>query len=301
MTTAQAPAAAPFGWAQRVRLPRRRPDAINVMLYVWSIAVLVFLLAPIVTVVIFAFNQGEGGRQTAQFTHFTTQWFGAAWDTASLRGSMWVSLRVAVPTAFISTILGTAAGLAVVRHPWKVVRRTLEGLMYFLLVVPEIVLAVSLLIFYTRAHVTLGYLTLIAGHSPFPVAVVALIVRSRVVALDENLESAASDLGARGWARLRDIVLPQLGPAMIAGLILAFTFSFDDLLISELLSTPTVSTLPVYIYGSAARGEVDPTIYAIATLMLGVTLIGFALVGLVVRFSGRRNGGSVSLADAVGG
>jgi ABC-type spermidine/putrescine transport system permease subunit II len=278
----------------------RKFDAINVGLSCWTGLVLVFLLAPIVTVVLFAFNQGELGKQTATFTGFTTKWFSIAWNTASLRSGLWTSLRVAAPLAVIAATLGTAAGIAVVRHPSKPVRRVLEALMYFLLVVPEIVLAVSLLIFYTRSHFDLGYLTLIAGHSPFPIAVVALIVRSRVVALDGNLEDAASDLGARSWVRLRDIVLPQLLPAVLAGLIMSFTFSFDDLIISELLSTPTVSTLPVYIYGSAARNEVAPSIYAIATLMLAVTLIGFLLVGLVFRFAGRRSGASVSLTDAVG-
>jgi ABC-type spermidine/putrescine transport system permease subunit II len=289
------------GFSTRSRRVLRKINPINLGLYFWTALMLVFLLAPIVTVVIFAFNEGELGKQTATFTGFTTKWFAAAWDTTSLRSGMWVSLKVAIPTAVIAAVLGTAAGIAVVRHPWKPVRRVLEALMYFLLVVPEIVLAVSLLIFYTRSNFVLGYMTLIAGHSPFPIAVVALIVRSRVVALDGNLEDAAADLGARSWVRLRDIILPQLMPAVVAGLIMSFTFSFDDLIISELLSTPTVSTLPVYIYGSAARNEVAPAIYAIATLMLVVTLIGFALVGLVFRFTGRRGGGDISLTGAVAG
>ncbi len=171
--------------------------------------------------------------------------------------------------------------------------------MYYLLVVPEIVLGISLLIFYTRSHFTLGYFTLIAGHSPFPMAVVALIVRSRVVALDASLEDAAADLGARSWVRLRDVVLPQLMPAVVTGLIMAFTFSFDDLIISEMLVTPSVSTLPVYIYGETHAG-VTPGIYAIATVMLVVTLIGFLLVGVAYRFFGRGGRQNASLADAVG-
>jgi ABC-type spermidine/putrescine transport system permease subunit II len=277
----------------------RRVDGINIGLYLWSALMLVFLLAPIITVVVFAFNQGSLGKQTGQFTGFTTKWFSSAWHDASLRSSLEVSLKVAVPTAFISVVLGTAAGLAVVRHPWKPVRRLLEGLMYYLLVVPEIVLGISLLIFYTRSHFTLGYFTLIAGHSPFPLAVVALIVRSRVVALDASLEDAAADLGARPWVRLRDVVLPQLMPAVVTGLIMAFTFSFDDLIISEMLVTPSVSTLPVYIYGETHSG-VTPGIYAIATVMLVVTLVGFLLVGLVYRFSGRSSGETAPLVGAVG-
>lgn len=284
----------------RARRLWRRFDGINLALRLWTALVFVFLLAPIVTVVLFAFNRGVLGKQTATFTGFTTKWFSAAWTDPTLRHSLTVSLKVAVPMALISVVLGTAAGLAVVRHPWKPVRLTLEALMYYLLVVPEIVLAISLLIFFTRAHFTLGYLTLIAGHSPFPIAVVALIVRSRVVALDATLEDAAADLGARSWKSLRDIVLPQLLPAMITGLIMSFTFSFDDLIISEMLVTSTVSTLPVYIFGETHAG-VTPNVYAIATLMLAVTLIGFMLVGLVYRYFGRHGRGGVTLADTVAG
>jgi ABC-type spermidine/putrescine transport system permease subunit II len=277
-----------------------RIDWIDSGLWIATACVFVFLLAPIVTVVVFAFNDGELGKQTASFTGFTTRWFSAAWNDPTLRHSLLVSLKVAVPTAFISVIIGTAAGLAVVRHPWKPVRFTLEALMYYLLVVPEIVLGISLLIYFTRTNFTLGYFTLIAGHSTFPIAVVALIVRSRVVALDSTIEDAAADLGARTWRSLLDVVLPQLAPAMITGLIMAFTFSFDDLIVSEMLVTPTVSTLPVYIFGETHSG-VTPNVYAIATVMLVITLTGFALVGVVYRIFGRSGRADVSLTNTVAG
>lgn len=287
-----------------LRTARRRLDVIDLGLRLWALLIYVFLLAPIVTVVVFAFNRGVLGKQSARFTGFTTHWFSAAWNDPTLRHSLTVSLKVAVPMAVISVILGTTAGIAIVRHRWGPVRVTLELLMYYLLVVPEIVLAVSLLIFFTRAHFSLGYMTLTAGHSPFPIAVVALIVRSRVVALDRALEDAAADLGARSWNTLRDVIVPQLLPAMVAGLILSFTFSFDDLVISELLATPTVSTLPVYIFGETHAG-VTPNVYAIATLMLGVTLVGFTLLGIVYRLFGRwagsGSGTSRALVGAVSG
>lgn len=289
------------GLRRRSRSVLRRIDLIDAGLWTLTACVFLFLLAPIITVVVFAFNDGELGKQTATFTGFTTRWFSQAWTDPTLRHSLSVSLKVAVPTALIAVIVGTTAGLAVVRHPWKPVRVTLEALMYYLLVVPEIVLAISLLIFFTRANFTLGYVTLIAGHSVFPIAVVALIVRSRVVALDATLEDAAADLGARGWRSLLDVVLPQLLPAMITGLIMAFTFSFDDLLVSELLATPTVSTLPVYIFGETHSG-ITPNVYAIATLMLGVTLIGFVLVGVAARLFARGRGGDgLSLTKTVAG
>lgn len=285
---------------QKLRKRLRRIDWIDSGLWLATICVFIFLLAPIITVVVFAFNDGELGKQTSSFTGFTTRWFSAAWNDPTIRHSLLVSLKVAVPTAFISVIIGTAAGLAVVRHPWKPVRFTLEALMYYLLVVPEIVLGISLLVYFTRTNYSLGYFTLIAGHSTFPIAVVALIVRSRVVALDPTIEDAAADLGARTWRSLLDVVLPQLAPAMITGLIMAFTFSFDDLIVSEMLATPTVSTLPVYIFGETHAG-ITPNVYAIATVMLAVTLTGFALVGLVYKIFGRASGGDVSLTNTVAG
>lgn len=297
-TAPAARARRPFADALRAAL--RRLDAINLALRLWALLIYIFLLAPIATVVVFAFNQGVLGKQSARFTGFTTRWFSVAWNDPTLRHSLAVSLKVAIPMAVISVILGTAAGIAMVRHPWKPVRMTLELLMYYLLVVPEIVLAVSLLIFFTHAHFSLGYMTLTAGHSPFPIAVVALIIRSRVVALDGALEDAAADLGARSWKALRDVILPQLLPAMVAGLILSFTFSFDDLVISELLATPTVSTLPVYIFGETHAG-VTPNVYAIATLMLGVTLVGFTLLGIAYRSFGRRSGSSSVTTGALVG
>jgi ABC-type spermidine/putrescine transport system permease subunit II len=279
------------GHISRLRASRlsRRFNAIDTGLWLITICVFIFLLAPIVTVVIFAFNKGELGKQTSTFTGFTTHWFSAVWADPTLHHSLAVSLKVAVPMALISVIVGTTAGLAVVRHPWKPMRLMLEALMYYLLVVPEIVLGISLLIFFTRSNFTLGYMTLIAGHSPFPIAVVALIVRSRVVALDATLEDAAADLGARSWRSLLDVVLPQLLPAI-----------FDDLIISEMLATPTVSTLPVYIFGETHSG-VAPNVYAIATMMLAVTLIGFALVGIVSRIFARAGAQDVSLSSAAAG
>jgi ABC-type spermidine/putrescine transport system permease subunit II len=260
----------------------------------------IFLLAPIVTTVLFAFNKGVLGKQSARFTGFTTQWFSAAWQDPTLKHSLFVSLKVALVVAVISVVLGTATGLAVVRHRWRPMRVSLELLVYYLLVVPEIVLGLSLLIFYSRANVTLGYLPLIAGHSPFPIAVVTIIIRSRVVALERSLEDAAADLGAPSWATLRDVILPQLRPAMIAGLIMSFAFSFDDLVISLFLTTPNVTTLPVYMFGSAHAG-VTPSIYAIATIMLGITLLALAAVAVVYRLFSRRAGQGGSVVGVLGG
>lgn len=259
------------------------------MLWTWMAIVFVFLFAPIVTTVLYAFNRGVLGRQTSTFTGFTTQWFSAAWTNSELRSALSVSLRAAIFVALISTAIGTLTGITLVRHKGRLLRGTLEVLVYLLLIVPEIVLAVALLLWYTKLHVNLGMATLIAGHTPFTIALVSLIIRSRVVALDRRVEEAAADLGANRWHTLRDVIFPQLRPAIVASLILAFTFSFDDVVISLFLSTPTVTTLPVYLFGTVRLGT-TPAAYAIAVIMLVFTLVMLAFAGLVYRRQVRRAG-----------
>lgn len=255
-------------------------------LWTWAAACFAFLFAPIVTTVIYSFNRGVLGKQSAAFTGFTTQWYPIAWQNDDLRHSLFISLEVAVCAAVISTTIGVAAGIVLARQR-GVVSRVLEFLVYFLVIVPEIVTAISLLVFYVKSGVTLGLLPLIAGHTPFAIAVVALVVRSRVLTLDRTLEHAASDLGARPWAVLRDVQLPQLAPALAAALIISFTFSFDDLVTSLFLTTPTVTTLPVFILGTVHAGT-TPDIYAVASVVLAATIVDLAVAALVYRWQRAR-------------
>jgi ABC-type spermidine/putrescine transport system permease subunit II len=254
----------------RQRARRAAGRLIDGCLRSWAAAVFVFLFAPIITTVIWAFNQGSLGKQTARFTGFTFGWFPVAWQDQALRQALTTSFQTAVAVAAISTLIGGVAGFALVRCPLASLRRVLEGQVYLLLIVPEIVLGISLLIFFTKAGLPLGLPTLIAGHSPFTIAVVSLIVRSRVAALRPSLEDASADLGAHPWR-----------------VILAFTFSFDDVVISLFLTTPTVSTLPVYLFG-AVRAGITPAVYAIAAMMFGFTVITLTAGGLLYRWQSRR-------------
>jgi len=266
------------------------------MFPLWTALVFVFLFAPIVTAVVYAFNKGVLGHQTARFTGFTTSSFAAAVNDPTLRSTVWVSFRVAVVVAVISAVIGTIAGYTLARRRGRILGRMLEGLIYMLLIVPEIVIAVALLVFYTRTNIQLSLLTLIAAHTPFSIAVVSLIVRSRVAVLDRDIEEAAHDLGAATLRTFWGVLLPQIRSAVLAGAILAFTFSFDDLVISLFLSTPTVTTLPVYLFGSFHNG-IRTDVFAIATMMLSVTLLLLALAALALR-SRTRGGGSLVRALA---
>jgi ABC-type spermidine/putrescine transport system permease subunit II len=269
-------------------------------LLVFTAAIFVFLFAPIVTAVLYSFNQGYLGKQTSSFTGFSLDAYRSVWEKDEIRAAFTTSLRVAIYASLLSLVLGTIAGLTLARTTSRAVRLSLGALVALLLIVPEIVLGVALLLTFTQAQFTLGMDTMVAGLSPFPTAVVAMIVRSRAVALDGAIEEAAADLGGRPRHVLRDVTLPALRPAIVSGFMLAFAFTFDDLVVAQMLSTPTVNPLSVYLFGTVRHGGVTPDGYAIAAMMLGVTLLILAAAGLVYRLDSRR-GRASSLVSAVGG
>lgn len=273
---------------------------LNAGLAVWTLLVFAFLFAPIVTAVLYSFNEGVLGRQSASLTGLTARWYGEAWGNDALQRSVIVSVEVAGVTAIVAALLGTLSGLVLARYPGRGARGSVEILVYLVLLVPEIVLAVASLIFYTRTGLPLGKWSLVAAHSTFAIGVVAIIVRARVLAIGNLTEEAAADLGAGRWRTLLDITLPQLRPAVLAGAILAFTFSFDDVVLSVFLTTPTVTTLPVYLF-SSLRSGLSPSVYAVASVMLIFTLTTLALFLLIFRWQARRLGDRASVAAPLTG
>lgn len=259
----------------------------GVLLRVWFAIALVVLFAPLAVTVLYSFNVGVQGRQTAAFTGWSLGAYAAAFADPSLRDATGTSLVVAFWSALIAVLIGTALGFALVRHPSRAVRRVLAAFTYVLLIVPETVVGVSLLVFTTQLHIPLSLFSLIAGHTPLTISVVAFLVRARLLTLDPHLEEAAADLGAGRWRTLRFVVLPQLAPALGGAALLAYTFSFDNVVISNFLSTATVSTLPVYLYGSLQYGPA-PTVNAAATLILVGTLVVLGLAALLLRGVLRR-------------
>lgn len=267
---------------------RSRPRASVWALGLWYAIAVIFLVAPILAALVYSLNLGVVNKQTATITGWTLQWYGAAWNDLSLRRAVETSLVVAFWAALLSTLIGTALGYAIVRHPAAPVRRLLTGLTYILLIVPESVVGVSLLLFYAVTRIPLSIATLVAGITPTTIAVVALIVRARVLSLDRRVEEAAADLGSTRTKTLWFIILPQIAPAIAAGSVMAYTFSFDNLVISAFLTTPQLNTLPVYLYGSLQYGPA-PTVYAAASVVFFATLLllGLAAVlhGYARRFS----------------
>jgi len=255
----------------------------------WYGLVVVFLFAPIVVSIVYSFNLGTLGKQTALFTGWTLDWYGAAWNNLSLRRTVQTSLIVAFWAALISVAIGTALGFALVRHPNARVRGALSALTYLLLIVPETVTGVSLLLFYAVTGIRLSLWTLVAGITPLAISVAALIVRTGVLTLDRRLEEASADLGASRWQTIRFIILPHLAPAVAAGALMAYVFSFDNLVVASFLTTPTINTLQVYLYGSLQYGP-SPAVYAAATAVFVFTIALLTLAGLLYLVVRRRAG-----------
>jgi ABC-type spermidine/putrescine transport system permease subunit II len=265
-------------------VPSRRRIGGRGVLTGWAMLVYAFLYAPIAVVVLFAFNSN---RQVTIWHGFTTHWFGDAWNNQIYRSALETSLRIALASSLLSTILGTAAALALARmhRRWRL---PFDALVYLTLVVPEIVIAVASLIFFVRFHARfatfplLGQTTILLGHTVFNASLVTLIVRARFVGMGSTLEEASFDLGAGPLSTFRQITLPRLYPAVLAAAMLSFVFSFDDYVLSAFTAGGTTQTWPMVVF-AAVRFGVTPAINAFATLMLLVTLSVLALTGLVLR------------------
>jgi ABC-type spermidine/putrescine transport system permease subunit II len=249
----------------------------------YSALVYAGLFLPILVVVVYAFN---GGRYVAVWDGFSTKSFSAALDDDGIRSSIALSFRIAITTALVSTVLGTAGALALARARAGT-RTPIEVVVLLTVVVPEIVIAIASLIFFVNLGFELGSTTMFLGHCVFNLSLVMLIVRARFVSMGDTLEEASRDLGASPLATFRQVTLPRIAPAVIAGGLLAFTFSFDDVVISNFTSGAGHETWPLHIL-SALRFGLGPALNAAATLMIGVTLVGLALAGLALRVGQRQ-------------
>jgi ABC-type spermidine/putrescine transport system permease subunit II len=272
-----------LGAAAIVLVPRAVP--IPRLLGGYSALVYAFLFMPIVVVVVYAFNSGSN---VAEFSGFSTRWFSTALQDDTITSAVGRSLRIAISSAIVATVFGTAAALALSKAPRKI-RAPFDVLVFLTLVVPELVIAVSTLIFFVNLSFDLGLVTMFLGHTVFNASLVMLIVRARFVSMGSSLEEASMDLGASPVSTFRQVTLPRLAPAILAGAVLSFTFSFDDVVISNFTSGAGNDTWPLRVLAGLRFG-LRPDLNATATMMLGVTLVGLAAVALVLRRAARTQG-----------
>jgi spermidine/putrescine transport system permease protein len=240
-----------------------------------------FSFAPLAVVVVFSFNSE---RSLQKFGGFSLRWYQAFFDSESLRGSLVASLEIAFVTMIASTVLGTllAFGLVRARTRWS---GSANVLMLIPLVTPEIVAGVSALLLFTQIGMPLSLQTIMIAHITFSISYVTVVVRARLASLNPEVEQAAMDLGATRSATFRLVVLPALWPAVLAAGLLVFALSFDDFVLSFFTTGESPQPLPVRIW-SAIRFGVTPTINAIGSLMLAISLI--AITAALVLNRDRR-------------
>jgi spermidine/putrescine transport system permease protein len=255
---------------------------------------LIWTFAPIAIVILFSFNSG---KSLQNFDGFSTQWYSDFFDDQLLRESLVASLEIALATMVVATLLGSLLAFGLVRSRNRLSPVT-NVMMLIPLVVPEIVAGVSALLLFTQISLRLSLTTVILAHITFSISYVTVIVRGRLAALNREVEEAAMDLGATRMQTMRLVVFPALWPAILAAGLLTFALSFDDFVLSFFTTGEEVQPLPVRIYSSIRFG-VTPTINAIGTLMMLVSVSTIALALALPRILGRRGQTVLIGKDAV--
>jgi spermidine/putrescine transport system permease protein len=242
----------------------------NVPLTVYALAVYLFLFAPIVVLILFSFNDSP---RNFTWRGFTLEWYPALFKDAHVLGALWVTIQVAAIAVVGSAILGTLLGLGLARLRSGFGGGLADTLILLPMVTPEVVMGISLLLFFALLFDAHGSILQIAiSHIAFSISYVAIVVRARAVSLDPRIVEAARDLGSSPLSAFWHVTLPLLMPAVGAGAMIAFALSFDDLIITSFQAGPGSSTLPLYIY-SRIRFGVTPEINAISTIIVAVTAV----------------------------
>ena len=243
-----------------------------------------FLYLPIVLVMIYSFNES---RLVTVWSGFSLKWWQALFDNEAMLSAAWLSLRVAVASATLATLLGLAAGYVLARVPRFFGRTLFGGLVIAPMVMPEVVMGISMLLLFVSAERLVGwpargFLTIAIAHTTFSLAFVAIVVQARLADFDRSLEEAAMDLGATAWVTFLTVTLPLIAPAVASGWLLAFTLSLDDLIMTQFVAGGQSQTLPMLVYSSVRLG-VNPQINVLATIIVIVAACALLISGRLTR------------------
>jgi spermidine/putrescine transport system permease protein len=248
-------------------------------LKLWTVAFFVYLYAPIIVLVVYAFNDSNRAQI---WRGFSTRWFAKAFSNDSIQTAALNSLIVATCATIVATSLATFAALAIARGgPFKG-RNVATSVITLPLIVPEIATAVATLSFFGVIGFQLGLLTIIIAHTVFCIPFAYLPIRARLEGMNESLEQAAGDLYATPWQAFSHVTLPLLWPGIIAGAMLAFIISIDDVIITMMVSGAGSTTLPLYIYGMIRQG-ITPEVNVISTVMLLISIVFISIYWLLTR------------------
>lgn len=230
--------------------------------------IFVFLYVPIAIIIMYSFNAGSSN---VIFSGFTLDWYTKLFNDDNVITALVNSLTIATMSTIISAIIGTVGALGLKRYEFKG-KSIISLLIYIPIVIPEIIMGISLLVFFSVLQLDFGILTLILAHTTFCIPFVLINVKSRLSGFDMSIEEAAMDLGASKLTVFRTITLPVIFPAVVSGAMLAFALSLDDVIINILLSGPESTTLPIKIFAMLRFGQ-SPEINALCTIMLLTTFV----------------------------
>ena len=243
-----------------------------------------FLYIPIVSLVVYSFNES---KLVTVWAGFSTKWYGELLHNQQILSAAWLSLKIAAITASLAVVLGTLSGLVLARFGPFRGRTLLSGLTTAPLVMPEVITGLSMLLLFVTMEQLIGWpagrgmTTIVIAHVTFTMAYVTVVVQSRLSQMDDSLEEAAMDLGARPSRVFFLITLPIIAPALMSGWLLAFTLSVDDLVTTSFVAGPGSSTLPMVIFSKVRLG-VSPDINALATIVVSIVAVGVVIAGIMM-------------------
>jgi putrescine transport system permease protein len=249
-----------------------------------------FFYIPILSMIVYSFN---ASRLATVWGGFSTKWYVSLLSNDKVIDALILSLKIALVSATIATILGTMAGIALARYSKFRGRILFSGLVVAPLVMPEVITGISMLVFFILMADWIGwpgargFTTITLAHITFCMVFVTTIVQARMLQADRAIEEAAMDLGSRPWQVMFDITLPVISPAILSGWLLAFTISLDDVVISSFVTGPGNTTLPLFVWSKVKLG-VTPDINALATLMVLTVGIGVVVAGIIMSRSETR-------------
>lgn len=259
-----------------------------------------FLYIPIVSLIVFSFNES---KLVTVWAGFSTKWYGELLQNEQILDAAWLSIRIAFVNACFAVALGTLAGFALARLGRFRTRTLMTGMVTAPLVMPEVITGLSLLLLFVAMQDLIGWpsgrgvTTITIAHITFSMAYVAVVIQSRLSSVDESLEEAALDLGARPSKVFFLITLPIIAPALISGWLLSFTMSLDDLVIASFVSGPGSSTLPMVVFSKVRLG-VSPEINALATIIVLLVATGIVTAGIVMNRQEKRRQREIQMAIA---
>lgn len=261
----------------------KREKRFNILGNILAAFVYSMLYIPIVVMVVFSFNDQ---RYNYYWNGFTTEWYSKLWENTALIDSLFYSLWIAILATVISVVIATIGALGLRKFEFKF-KKAINGMLYIPIIVAEIVLAVALLVVFMNVGIKLGMSTILIGHCTFCIPYALFTIKGRISGDNYSLEEASLDLGANRIQTFINVTLPNMMPGVLSAAFLAFTLSFDDVIMSNMLAGAKQSTLPVLIL-SMSRSGVTPDVNALTTIMLLVVIVGMLTNHFVTKAFSRR-------------